>query len=162
MNRGHIRKRGKGSWEIKWEDQPDPMSRKRRPRYQTVRGTKADAKAELDRRLGEVADGTAVRPGKETVGELVDNWLTNVAPAKASAKTLERWCELAECHIKPQLGAVRLKDITVERIEGNPSREIEMHRKILDVGAVKVRTLNSARGARTGYIRPVHTTGHKI
>jgi hypothetical protein len=47
MMTGHIRRRGKGSWEIKFDLGTDPATGKRQTRYHSVKGTKKDAQAEL-------------------------------------------------------------------------------------------------------------------
>ena len=45
--KGHIQKRGKKSWRLKFDLPPDVTTRKRRTRYLTVHGTKKDAEAKL-------------------------------------------------------------------------------------------------------------------
>jgi hypothetical protein len=49
--RGHIRRRGQKSWEIKFDIGRDPVTGKRRIRYHSVKGTKSQAQAELARLL---------------------------------------------------------------------------------------------------------------
>jgi hypothetical protein len=43
MSAGHIRPRGEGSWELKFDAGRDPATGRRMTRYKTVRGTKKDA-----------------------------------------------------------------------------------------------------------------------
>ena len=118
MSRGHIRKQGKSSWELKYEIEEDPTSRKRRTKYVTFRGTKRDAETELTRLLKWVDDGSHVESSKETVADFAEYWLTAVAPIKAkSAKTLERYRELIDGHIIPHLGAVVLQKLQGGQID---------------------------------------------
>ena len=107
MSRGTIRRQGKGSWELKFDIDADPTTGKRRTRYVTFRGTKAEAQKELTRLLKQVDDGSHVDASKETLADFAAYWLTAIAPIKAkSDKTLERYQELIEDHIVTRLCAV--------------------------------------------------------
>ena len=44
MSAGHIQRRGKSSWRLKFEGGRDPETGRRKPQYVTVRGTKAAAR----------------------------------------------------------------------------------------------------------------------
>jgi len=66
--RGHIRRRGARSWELKYDIREDG---RRRTQYKTVRGTRAQAQAELARLLVAVDEGAHVDANKITVGEHV-------------------------------------------------------------------------------------------
>jgi hypothetical protein len=69
MSRGHIRRRGRDSWELKYDVNRD--GRGRRTIYRSFKGTRREAQAELARLLAQVADGGHVEPSKLTVGEHV-------------------------------------------------------------------------------------------
>ena len=137
---GSIIRRGKTSWRLKFEaGERDPLTGKRRTRYVTFRGTKKDAKAELIRRLAEIANGTAVNPSKATVAEYVRGWLdsaTHLAP-----KTHERYRELVECQIIPHLGHFALQKL-------RPAQIADWH-------AVLLRS-----GGRNGKPLAARTVGH--
>ena len=49
---GHIRPRGKGAWELKFEVGHDPVTGRRVTKYATVRGAKRDAQWELGWQMG--------------------------------------------------------------------------------------------------------------
>src|ERR1044071_9586039 len=98
--RGNITKRGKASWQLKF-DLPSANG-KRRFRYATVRGTRKDAERELARLLNAADSGTLPDPCGATVAEYLAAWL---AAPKASPKTMERFGELSRCQIVPHLGA---------------------------------------------------------
>lgn len=123
MSRGTIRRQGKGSWELKFDIGTDQITGKRRTRYVTFRGTKAEAHKELTRLLKQVDDGSHVEASKETLANFAEYWLDVVAPIKAkSAKTLERYRELIEGHIVPRLGTIRL-----QKLQGSHIDELYAH-----------------------------------
>src|SRR5262245_28850136 len=64
MSAGHIRRRGKNSWELKFDVGADPLSGKRRLRYASFKGSKRDAALELARLVAEHASGAGVDPSK--------------------------------------------------------------------------------------------------
>jgi integrase len=88
---GNITRRGKNSWRLKYEAEPDRAAGGRRTRFITVRGTKADAKRELIRLLAEQQNGTSVDPSTTTIAEHVRAWLTG--DNGLSPKTVERYRE---------------------------------------------------------------------
>ena len=55
--RGHIRRRGKTSWELKFDIGIDPLTRKRVTKYQSFKGTKREAQSELVQLLDPHAAG---------------------------------------------------------------------------------------------------------
>ena len=69
MSAGHIRARGPGAWELKYDVGRDPKTGRRITKYKTVRGTKKDAQRELRNLLGAIDDGSYVEPSKVTVAE---------------------------------------------------------------------------------------------
>ena len=105
--RGTITKRGKNSWQVKY-DLPRDQG-KRRQRYATVTGTYKDAQRALTRLLGAVDAGTHVDPSQMTLAEYLQAFFAT--PAKVSPKTLERYRELAERQIIPHLDALKLQKL---------------------------------------------------
>jgi integrase len=106
---GHIRRRGEHFWEIKFDLEADPGG-KRRTRYVSFKGTKKEAKAELMRLMVEADKGQDVDPSRVTLAEFLDRWET-WAETQVSAKTLERYKELAAHHVRPHLGGQRLQKL---------------------------------------------------
>jgi hypothetical protein len=93
-SRGHIVRRGKASWRLKFEGGArDPVTGKRQTRFVTLRGTKKEAQTELVRLLAAVDNGTAVQPSKFTVAEYIRSWLNGANGL--SGKTCERYHQLA-------------------------------------------------------------------
>src|ERR1700757_1448010 len=97
---GHARRRGERSWELKFDLGTDPLTGKRKTRYHSFKGTKREAEAELVRLKAGAARGEYVDPSKATLGEFIDRWELWAA-GQVSAKTLERYKELAAHHVRP-------------------------------------------------------------
>jgi integrase len=102
--RGHIRRRGEHSFEIKLELEPDP-SGKRRTAYISVKGNKRDAERRLAEELAKVATGTFVEPSKVAVGAFVrgrvDQWR---AAGDISPRSHRRYLEVLNHQIAPLIG----------------------------------------------------------
>jgi hypothetical protein len=125
MGRGSIRRRGKRSWQIRFDDGVDAAGR-RKARWATVRGTRQDARRELTRMLAATDTGTLPEPSKSTVAVYVREWLDNdhdLAP-----KTKERYRELAEGQIIPRLGNMMLQRLRPKQID-------DWHKTLLKTGA---------------------------
>jgi integrase len=111
--RGSIRRRGKASWELKFD--VGTAKGKRQTRYASVRGTRQDALRELTRLLGAADAGTLPDPTNATVAEYLRAWLD--AGSNVSPKTRERYAELAERQIIPHLGASKLQKLAPEHVQ---------------------------------------------
>src|SRR5262245_47731792 len=96
--KGHIRKRGTNSWEIKLDT--DRVDGQRKTIYRNVKGSKREAQATLAKLITEVESGGHVEPHKLTVIQHVRNrvalWRAN---GITSPKTHERYEELIEYQI---------------------------------------------------------------
>jgi len=113
---GSIIRRGRSSFRLKFEaGERDAVTGKRQTRYLTIRGTKKFAQAELIRQLSMVDNGTAVNPSKVTVAEHLRAWLD--ADTALSAKTKERYRQLAEQQIIPHLGGTLLQKLRPAHIQ---------------------------------------------
>ena len=75
--------------------------------------------------LGEADAGTLPDPSNATVTQSIDVWLAG-AP-KGSAKTMERYGELAANQIKPHLGAHKLQKLRAEHVQ-------QWHGVLIDAG----------------------------
>jgi integrase len=113
MSRGHIRNRGKASWEIRYEVRSD-VPGQRRTRTLTVRGKRADAERKLVELLRLRDTGSTVDPSKTTLGEYLVEWLEGwqIAP-----KTKERYSQLLRNQILPHLGNVILQQLGRDAIK---------------------------------------------
>jgi integrase len=132
MSSGHIRRRAKRSWEIKFDLGRDPATGKRKTQYRSFKGTKREAQAELTRLLNQANEGSYVDPTKTTVAEFLDRWERDWASANVSPKTLERYCGLIHQQIKPHLG-----QMCIQRLR--PVHLNEFYVKLLREGRIKRR-----------------------
>ena len=108
MSRGNITRRGKRSWRIKFDLGTDDAG-KRVTRFVTVKGKLQDAQKELTRLLSAADAGTLPEPTTTTLAEHLRAWLAG--RHELSAKTAERYRQLAELQIIPSLGSVRLEEL---------------------------------------------------
>jgi hypothetical protein len=94
MSRGHIRRRGRRSFELKYDIDADPLTRRRRVRYVSFKGSRREAEQELARLIVQEAAGEGVDPSKATFGEFLDRWERDWAALNVGPKTFERYGEL--------------------------------------------------------------------
>jgi integrase len=127
MSRGHIRRQGEGSWQIKFDLSRDPVTGKRRIRYVSFRGNKRQAQNELTRLMAEHAAGASVDPSKITVAEFLDRWDADYAAVHVSAKTRERYRQIIKNQIKPNIGQVPLQKL-------KPVHLADLYAKLLKAG----------------------------
>ena len=125
---GHVRRRGKRSWEIKFDLGTDPLTGRRKTRYQSFKGSKKEAELELARLISGAAAGTYVDPTRETVSEFLERWERDWAAHNLSPKTFERASELLSGKVTPHIGAVRIQKL-------KPSHCAELYAKLLKEGA---------------------------
>jgi integrase len=115
--RGHIRKRGRNSWEIKYDI--DRADGQRRTRYRSFKGTRREAQAELTRLLAQAQAGGHVEPRKLTVIEHVRNRVALWAAAGTiSANTHERYQQLVDFQLaRFPIGSRPLQKLSTADIE---------------------------------------------
>jgi len=107
--KGHIRARGPGAWELKFDVQSDTGERK--TRYVTVRGGKRAAQKKLTELLDQANRGTLVEATRITVGAYIERWVRDWVAINVSRKTGERYRELLMTHIAPRLGSIQLQQL---------------------------------------------------
>jgi integrase len=115
--KGHIRARGKRSWELKFDAARDEQG-KRRIQYHAFRGSKREAQVKLAELIASVGQGEYVEPSKATVADFVrariDQW---EAAGNISARTAQRYRELLKNQIEPHLGTKPLQQLKPLHIE---------------------------------------------
>lgn len=99
-----------GRWQARWRDALG------KSRSQTFR-YKADADAHEDEMRSAVRKGTYVAPsaGKDTLAKWADTWLAGARDL--SLGTIETYRRDLDRHILPELGELRLRDITPDLID---------------------------------------------
>lgn len=115
--RGNITRRGKTSWRIKFDVGYDPVTGHRKAHIETVRGTRADAVTVLAKRITEHAEGQLVERTALPLASYARHWLEVIAPTKTSGKTRERYAELIEKHILPNIGNIEIQKLDGTRID---------------------------------------------
>jgi integrase len=108
--RGNITRRGRNSWRLKLDLDRDAKG-KRQITYRTIRGTKAQAQAELARLITAHDEGRLVEPSKMTIADYTRSWLETAATLTLSGKTAERYRQLIERQIVPHLGVTPLQKL---------------------------------------------------
>ena len=108
---GHVRRRGKNSFELKFDVGADPQTGKRRVRYASFKGTKKAAELELNKLIAANAAGEGVDPNRATIAEFIDRWDRDWAASNVSTKTLERYRQLLTLYVKPNIGTVRVQKL---------------------------------------------------
>jgi len=116
--RGHLRRRGENSWEIKFDLDRDPVTGKRQTRYHSFKGTKRAAEVELAKLIAAAETGEYVDPSRVTVADFLLRWEADWAPANVSPKTLERYKELLAHHVRPHIGARRIQKLNTAELAG--------------------------------------------
>jgi integrase len=108
---GHTRRRGKNSFELKFDIGPDPLTGLRRTRTQSFKGSKKDAQLKLAALITENARGGYVDTSKTTVSEFIERWLKDWAVHNTSPKTFERYAELLRNHVGNNIGNTHLQKL---------------------------------------------------
>src|SRR5262245_61534857 len=115
--RGHITRRGKNSFRIKFD--VGPAGGKRQTRYITVRGKRQDAERELAKLIASTGTSSYIEPNKVAVRDFVlarvDQW---EAADEISARTAQRYRQLTEHQVVPHLGNKALQKLTRLDVEG--------------------------------------------
>jgi integrase len=115
--KGHIRQRGKHSWELKFDAGRDPATGKRIIQYQSFKGTKREAQIKLASLIASVDQGSFVEPSKITIAEFVRTRIDAWENAGAiTARTAQRYRELTENQIV-HIGAKPLQKLRPLDIE---------------------------------------------
>jgi integrase len=116
--RGH----GEGTIEERGEDTHRLRYRVDGKRFtQTFHGTLTEARKELRARVRSGDTGEHVDPSKKAVGQWIEEWIAAGAPGrrreKVSERTLERYADLLNVHVKPVLGSRRLQQLQPHEID---------------------------------------------
>jgi len=109
--RGHIRKRGKNSWEISVYLGRDPQTGKKQYQWKSFKGTKKNADIELASMLSQVERGTFIKPTRIMVGDYLEQWLRDYVSTNVRPRTAEDYTSKIRGHIIPGLGRIPLIEL---------------------------------------------------
>lgn len=138
--RGHITKRGKGSYSVVIRRGKDPTTGKYLQSWFTVKGTKKEAEKKLAELLHQMDTGTFMKPGNTTVKDYLELWLNNYAGPNLSPRSYERYESIVRVHLVPALGRIsltQLKPPHVQKIyatglnKGLSPRSVRYHHVVL-------------------------------
>jgi integrase len=116
MSGGHIRKRGRNSWELKFDAARENGCR--RPVYKSFKGSKREAQAELARLITAVADGDYIAPSKLTVRDLLrERMKVWQGTGKISPRTAQGYEDLIDGYVLPYLGTNLVQKLSTREIE---------------------------------------------
>jgi integrase len=110
--KGHICERpaGSGNW-YAVVDTRDPSTGKRKRKWHSLEATgKRQAQTECARIISDIKGGTYLEPGKTTVAQFLGQWLEHIK-TNVSARTHERYSEIANKNIVPLIGAAKLSQL---------------------------------------------------
>jgi integrase len=139
--RGHIRRRGKNSFEIKFST---GIGAERKTHYLSIKGSRADAQARLTQELARVGEGSFATPSKVTVGDFARKRVAAWADGgEITGRTATRYHQILKYQIEPHLGGTLLQKLGVIALR-------DWHGKLRQQG-LAVRT-----------IRQVHRLLHKV
>lgn len=117
----NIRQRGPNVWQCTWDLGRDPVTGKRRRRYEEVEGTRDQAATYWLRVAREIKQGTATTRPTWTVETWVTRWLAIQEPA-LRPRTLRRYRQHIAHQIIPALGPIPLDRLTPQDIQAAMAR----------------------------------------
>ena len=115
---GSIRQRSPGSWEITLDVGRDGAGRRRR-RYKTLRGTKAQAQRELRRLLSSLDAGMSVPDENILLRDWLDRWLREVIAPHRRYSTWARYRQVVDRDIVPAIGHIPLVKLSPSHIQAH-------------------------------------------
>jgi integrase len=109
---GSITRRKTGGWCAQYTVYTS-QGRKRKTLYGK---TRQEVAAKLAKALSDREGGLLFDAGSLTVAGYLDRWLTDSVKDTVRLTTYQGYERICKLHIKPSLGQVRLKDLTVARV----------------------------------------------
>lgn len=107
--RGHLVQRNKGSWTYQITIGRDPVTNKRLRKTGTIHGTKGYAEEVLNEMLAEFQRGVLPVDDRQTVGQWLEFWLTDVVKSRVRRSTWESYRSYVRGRIIPAVGHLRLQ-----------------------------------------------------
>ena len=112
---GSIRRRSKNSWELAIDLGRDAGGKRKR-KFVSVKGTKAQAQKKLRELLTTLDKGKNIESSIITVGELLEVWLEEISTQKGPS-TVDGYRTIVTAHLIPALGSIRLAKLNALHIE---------------------------------------------
>lgn len=112
-----VGKNGEITYQIVFELGTDPVTGKRQRIYKTVKGTKKQAQAVMDKMKVELERGYVYDPSNMKLEDWIIQWLDYYLP-NIEATTRTRYRNMIKTHIIPDLGHIPLKNLKTTSIQG--------------------------------------------
>lgn len=120
MATGSIRERksktGAVYYQITIDGGRDPLTGKRNRAFKNVKGSKREANSVMHRLITEMEQGTISKRSNKTVGEWMDEWVTDYLP-NIEETTRVGYKTKIKNYIKPAIGNIQLKSLRAEHIQ---------------------------------------------
>ena len=96
---------------------PDLATGKTKPQWVGGFDSEKSAKLARDKARVSLSSSTYVSPSKATVGEYLRTWINEVHASQLKATTLERYKQVINKHLIPELGAIKLQDLRASHVQ---------------------------------------------
>ena len=96
---------------------PDLVTGKTKPQWVGGFDSEKSAKLARDKARVSLSSSTYVSPSKATVGEYLSTWINDVHASQLKATTLERYKQVINKHLIPELGAIKLQDLRASHVQ---------------------------------------------
>ena len=96
---------------------PDLTTGKTKPQWVGGFDSEKSAKLARDKARVSLSSSTYVSPSKATVGEYLSTWINDVHASQLKATTLERYKQVINKHLIPELGAIKLQDLRASHVQ---------------------------------------------
>ena len=163
---GSIRQRSDGRWEARLTLGHDEGTGKRKT-LSIYGSTQKEVKQKLTEKLRQLDTNSYIADDKRTVAQYLDTWFEEFIAPTQKPYTVTSYKGIIENHLKPNIGAVRLCDLTTEQVqkmvrklvnEGKAPKTIKNVLTVLNSAleqAVKAQTIqrNPARYAKLPAVR---------
>ena len=113
---GNIRERRHGVWQLTFTLAPGRAGKPGKKGYETVNGTRGEAEQRLRQILGELDQGTHVRPSKESLSSFMARWMETYARPAVGAVTADGYAGLIRRYLEPSVGNIALGDLRPDHI----------------------------------------------
>jgi integrase len=96
---------------------PDLATGKTKPQWVGGFDSEKSAKLARDKARVSLSSSTYVSPSKATIGEYLSTWINEVHASQLKATTLERYKQVINKHLIPELGAIKLQDLRASHVQ---------------------------------------------
>jgi len=96
---------------------PDLATGKTKPQWVGGFDSEKSAKLARDKARVSLSSSTYVSPSKATVGEYLSTWINDIHASQLKVTTLERYKQVINKHLIPELGTIKLQDLRASHVQ---------------------------------------------